>query len=618
MNIHNEGTHNKLRACIIFSLAFSLICLCLSSLCHATPTRGIKRVVKNGNQVLLYEESHALVIGVSRYTGGWPVLPGVEQDIRDVKAALEKHGFKVTTVLDPDKTELDQAFGTFINRHGKGANNRLLFYFAGHGYTHKPKWGKKKYGYLIPKDAPTPDHDAGSFKLKSLSMKRIEEYAYDIEAKHAVFIFDSCFSGSLLSMVRAVPEDINKKSASPVRQFLTSGDETEKVPDKSIFKAQFVAALNGEGDLNKDGYITGTELGGFLQNKVAVYSRDSQHPQYGTIRNPELDKGDFIFILPEDKNNEQNTGIVKPQPHDRTFISQGPDPENELWQEVKNSNDLMGYRYYLSKYPDGKYTDTARFKIKNLEKKDEQESKGSITVKPTPMDSLVRILNIGPKYKDGIELEAGTYHIEVTANGYERYRKWITLESSQNLALSVDLKKKAGTTINSISHNGMSENESKQKSELCNLVSRLFYAFEPVMKVSDLLKTGLSLLNQRTVSDNDVDKLYELREEIMIQVENIDLNKLQEIVYDIKRIESNRSHSETKLSKEDCYIFSKFEQMRERLDKSGWDIEDLEAKAFEFDQKIDELENKLEGNSFPSESMFSAKAFCSMTGSMGL
>ncbi|WP_020585243.1 hypothetical protein [Desulfobacter curvatus] len=75
MNIHHEGTQNKLRACIIFSLAFSLICLCLSSLCHAAPTRGIKRVVKDGNQVLLYKESYALFIRVSRYSVADPTCP---------------------------------------------------------------------------------------------------------------------------------------------------------------------------------------------------------------------------------------------------------------------------------------------------------------------------------------------------------------------------------------------------------------------------------------------------------------------------------------------------------------------------------------------------------------
>jgi len=148
-----------------------------------------------------------------------------------------------------------------------------------------------------------------------------------IDAKHAVFIFDACFSGSLLSMVRAVPEEINNKTARPVRQFFTSGNEQEKVPDKSIFKAQFVAALNGDGDLNGDGYVTGTELGSFLQKNVALYSRETQHPQYSTIRNPYLDKGDFVFILPETNDSSQVSGGAGNKPSAPVWTPGGPDPE---------------------------------------------------------------------------------------------------------------------------------------------------------------------------------------------------------------------------------------------------------------------------------------------------
>ena len=35
----------------------------------------------SGTEVGIYDESHALVIGGSDYTGGWPKLPGVEKDI---------------------------------------------------------------------------------------------------------------------------------------------------------------------------------------------------------------------------------------------------------------------------------------------------------------------------------------------------------------------------------------------------------------------------------------------------------------------------------------------------------------------------------------------------------
>jgi len=117
-------------------------------------------------------------------------------------------------------------------------------------------------------------------------------------------LFDSCFSGSIFALGRAIPENISYKTSKPVRQFITAGSADEQVPDESVFRSQFVAALQGEGDADQDGYLTGVELGEFLQSKVVNYSNGTQHPQYGKIRNPHLDKGDFVFLLPKHRMEE--------------------------------------------------------------------------------------------------------------------------------------------------------------------------------------------------------------------------------------------------------------------------------------------------------------------------
>jgi hypothetical protein len=93
-----------------------------------------------------------------------------------------------------------------------------------------------------------------------------------------------------------VPDDITEKSAFPVRQYITAGREDEQVPDKSMFKRSFLIGLEGDADLTGDGYITGTELGMYLSDKVVNYTQGRQHPQYGKINNPDLDRGDFIFV----------------------------------------------------------------------------------------------------------------------------------------------------------------------------------------------------------------------------------------------------------------------------------------------------------------------------------
>jgi len=117
-----------------------------------------------------------------------------------------------------------------------------------------------------------------------------------IRSKHVLMLFDSCFSGALFALVRAVPHDITEKSTLPVRQYITAGREDEQVPDQSMFKRCLLIGLNGDADLTEDGYITGSELGMYLSDKVVNYTRSAQHPQYGKINNPSLDRGDFIFV----------------------------------------------------------------------------------------------------------------------------------------------------------------------------------------------------------------------------------------------------------------------------------------------------------------------------------
>ncbi len=294
-----------------------LLSLILCWITSFAAERGIKRVeikTTSGETVGLYEESHALVIGVSDYTAGWPKLPGVKDDIVSVSKVLEEQGFGVEVVENPkNRIELEQAFNSFIQTHGRKPNNRLLFYFAGHGHTIK-NYGEEM-GYIVPASSPNPNRDLDRFLDSAMDMQMIEVYAKRIRSKHALFVFDSCFSGSLFALSRAIPQNISYKTASPVRQFITSGTAGETVSDQSIFRRQFISALQGEGDTDKDGYVTALELGEFLQKTVVNYSKNAQHPQYGKIRNPNLDKGDFVFVLPKaalDLGSTSKTAVSVP------------------------------------------------------------------------------------------------------------------------------------------------------------------------------------------------------------------------------------------------------------------------------------------------------------------
>ncbi len=259
------------------------------------PSNGeIKIKDKNGKQAVLYKESHALVIWAGNYQS-WSKLNNVEEEAQKITEALKDQGFQVTIVGNPTSDVFSTSIQDFIANYGYKKDNRLLIFYTGHGNT------RNNRGYLVPVDAPDPIANETGFLKRAISMERVMTWAREIESKHVLFVFDSCFSGTVFKTKSRPKLDdsyIRTITNKPVRQFLTAGDAGEEVPAKSIFTPLFIRAIKGEADLLKDGYVTGSELGIYLTQKLREYPQNRQSPQYGKIRDPDLDQGDIVFRVP--------------------------------------------------------------------------------------------------------------------------------------------------------------------------------------------------------------------------------------------------------------------------------------------------------------------------------
>lgn len=276
-----------------------LLCLCLTAMDAWGAGRGVV-VVEDvaGREMELYGGSYALLIGISDYTAGWPDLNSIPGELRQVEGLLESNGFQVVKKLNLGGTPLRNAFQEFIDAYGYTPDNRLLFYFSGHGHT----WVEGGQGYLVASDAPRPASREGfpgpQFLRKTLQMSQILAWSRQMTARHALFLFDSCLSGTVFQ-TKARPEHpphISRATALKVRQFITAGSAGEEVPARSVFTPAFVDALEyGWGDLNGDGYVTGMELGLYLQSKVPQHA--PQSPQFGKHPDYTLSRGDFVFEL---------------------------------------------------------------------------------------------------------------------------------------------------------------------------------------------------------------------------------------------------------------------------------------------------------------------------------
>lgn len=327
---------------------------------------SIKVYTKTNQEINLYKESYALVIGNGNYTH-WSSLPGALQDVKEVKNVLETHGFDVILKTNLVKSEFDRAIAEFVLKFGKDEDNRLLFYYAGHGYTRKAA-NDENLGYLVMVDAPPSATDEVGFEVASVDMGSLVTQAEKIMSRHVLFMFDSCFSGTIFNVryEPQIPESISESIKHPVRQFITAGKENEIVPDHSYFKQVFLDLIQGRVHRTffKD-YITGEGLGYYLKSQVPQYNK-AQHPQYGKIQDPKLNKGDFVFVLPQNNNSQDEletttTLTCTSVPNDATVyvdntaIGKTPIHEHQIdtgilrEKEVVIGLELSGYKSLINK-----------------------------------------------------------------------------------------------------------------------------------------------------------------------------------------------------------------------------------------------------------------------------
>jgi len=76
-----------------------------------------------------------------------------------------------------------------------------------------------------------------------------------------------------------------------------------------------------------------------------------------------------------------------------------------------------------------------------VDQKATMQRKGRLLVYADPEKARVRILNIKPKFYQGIMLKPGKYLIEVSADGYKMKKIWIKIEPGEDKNLKISLEK---------------------------------------------------------------------------------------------------------------------------------------------------------------------------------
>jgi len=241
----------------------------------------------------LYYKSWAVVVGIENYLLA-PKIPGAVEDGKTVAQAFRQLGFdEVVEIYDKDATyrRLQQTLSDFLPRK-VGRQDRLVIYFVGHGGVTLDQTGKE-LGYFVPWDA-----QVGNVS-KSITFEHLKEFSRRSASKHNLLIFDAALRGwevtaaQQLSLEgRMAPEDDLEKRAV---QVLTAGDKGESISrpnERSLFAQVLVKGLSGVADLDKNGWLMGSELSRYVIQQVGEQTKGVQHALSAQLEGD----GDIILV----------------------------------------------------------------------------------------------------------------------------------------------------------------------------------------------------------------------------------------------------------------------------------------------------------------------------------
>jgi len=351
------------------------------------------------------QHRYALVIGNSNYQK-LGLLANPVHDAADMGKLLKTKQFDVTVLLNANKRKMEEAVRDFSNQL-RQKNSVGLFYFAGHGMAVEGR------NYLIPVEVDIKN--AVDIKYKGVDASYVLAQMQAANNDLNMLILDACRNNPWKDKMRGVSRGLAPIQPAKGALILYAASVGELAADgegrNGLFTTYLMQAINTPGLKVEDA---------FKNTAVSVNraNKDQLPWQSGVIL------GDFYFTM----NAPKAKTVTITQP-----AAPGKQGGIEFWNSIKISQNPAYFQAYLGAYGEkGLFTSIAKIKLNELKKFAEKplviESKARLTVRTSPDGARVRILNIGPKYQDGMALKPGRYYIEVTHPGYQRYLKWLTLD----------------------------------------------------------------------------------------------------------------------------------------------------------------------------------------------
>lgn len=236
----------------------------------------------------VFEQGHALVIGVANYPRVNPLPESVLNDARDLHALLTDSstcGYppaQITQLLDAEATAggIHTALADLAAR--TGPDDTVVVFFSGHG-AHDPA-GADTRQYILPYDC-----DPANLPGSAIPGDEMTAMLREIKASRLLVLFDSCHSGGagdpkavLPQLKLGLSEDYYRALAQGKGRVVIASSRPDEVSwalsgmDNSLFTHYLLEALRGQCYTLGDGYVRVFDVFRYVADHVPT--RAKQHP----------------------------------------------------------------------------------------------------------------------------------------------------------------------------------------------------------------------------------------------------------------------------------------------------------------------------------------------------
>jgi formylglycine-generating enzyme required for sulfatase activity len=384
----------------------------------------------------------ALVIGNAGYRHTVS-LDNPKNDVRAVSSALGRLGFKVEKLEDVGKSTLESRLADFRGQ-SRGAELALLYY-AGHAVQIEGR------NYLVPVDAEVRELGDVSLRLVTLNAA-----LQQMNGVVNVVILDACRDNPFA--------DELERSAS--RQGRTLGATRGLVREESTLSggtylimaaAPEKKALDGPRGGNSP--YTGAllkylETPGLELRFLHAHVRETVEKSTNGFQTPEaidrlpprpiyLASSGAVIVDPAPPGAVKTTLKVEGRARGARVLVDG----REVGLLPTGDMEVSSGRHRVRVEKDGfepyeRFVDVEGGRAVSVfvDLSPVRPLKARLYVDPEPSDARVRILNIVPVFQQGVELDAGSYDVEITAEGHETKRMDVVLSAGEDKRISIRLE----------------------------------------------------------------------------------------------------------------------------------------------------------------------------------